>query len=176
MSRIAHFINLTNGIEAIKEYNLNMDKISFIRIQSTWCEQKLWDDILFTLSDDFLMKLALGYHCIIYDYSNKKTKPRAIKQGVEWIKYAIIRNWFDETYSLPMYLKSAQPYFKQQYKLLSKKTHKKLRYFKKFLLTDKITIETVSWKTVLDGKYDKYKEILKMILEEKDVRALCRIV
>ena len=39
------YINLTNGIEAIRKYNLS--EYRFIRIPSTYCEQKLWNDILY---------------------------------------------------------------------------------------------------------------------------------
>ena len=76
-----HFINLSNGIKAITDYNLS--DYRFIRLQSTTCEQKRWEEILLTISDDFLISLALGYHCIVYDYGANKNVPRDVWQGLK---------------------------------------------------------------------------------------------
>ena len=65
-----NYINLTNGIEAIPRLSGNY---KFIRIQSTICEQKLWDKLIQELDYDFLMNLALGNECIVYDFWSKKT-------------------------------------------------------------------------------------------------------
>lgn len=46
------YVNLTNGIEAISQ--LNLSDYSFIRIQSTICEQKLWDRLIQDLDYDSL--------------------------------------------------------------------------------------------------------------------------
>lgn len=84
-----HFINLTNGIQAIEDYKLS--DYSFIRIQSTACEQKRFEEIVVTLSDDFLMSCAMGRNCIVYDYGANKTIPRAIWQGLEWVKFVLYK-------------------------------------------------------------------------------------
>lgn len=60
------FINLTNGIEAIPE--LAISDISFIRIQSCHCERQKFELIIDNLDYNFLMYLALGYECIVYDF------------------------------------------------------------------------------------------------------------
>lgn len=52
-----NFINLSNGLLAIREYGLT--DYRFLRIQSSHCEGKHWADILWTLSDDFLMHAAM---------------------------------------------------------------------------------------------------------------------
>ena len=62
-----HFINLTNGIEAIPF----LDNYEFVRIPSTYCEAKAWDKLMLSLDSNFLMNLAVGNTCIIYDYSQK---------------------------------------------------------------------------------------------------------
>lgn len=77
------YVNLTNGIEAISQ--LNLSDYSFIRIQSTICEQKLWDRLIQDLDYDFLMNVALGNKCVVYDYGANKPIPRAIYQGLEFI-------------------------------------------------------------------------------------------
>ena len=86
------YINLTNGIEDIPFLS---SFYSFIRIQSTWCEQKEWDKILQDLDYGFLMDLAIGNKCIVIDRSKRGTS-RAIFQGLEFIKYALNKVWFNE--------------------------------------------------------------------------------
>lgn len=81
-----NYINLTNGIEVLPVLT---DEFKFIRIQSTACEQKLWDRIIQDLDYDFLLNAAIGNECVIYDYGAKKPIPRAIYQGVEFIKYVL---------------------------------------------------------------------------------------
>ena len=63
-----HYYNLTNGLQ-FKNFN---EPYSFIRIQSTACEQKRWDFIIQDLDNDFLYNLAIGNTCIVYDLSEKK--------------------------------------------------------------------------------------------------------
>ena len=75
---VHNYINLTNGVEAIS--TLQGD-YRFIRIQSTVCEQKLWDRLIQDLDYDFLMNLALGHKCIVYDFGARKPIPRAVYQG-----------------------------------------------------------------------------------------------
>ena len=89
---IKNYINLTNGIEAIPEYDLS--QYSFIRIQSTACEQHLWDRLLQELDYDFLINVALGNECVIYDYGTRKPVPRAVYQGVEFIKFVLNKLWY----------------------------------------------------------------------------------
>ena len=84
---IKNYINLTNGVEAIQEYSLQ--DYAFIRIQSTICEQHLWDRLFLDLDYDFLMNVALGNECRIYDYGTNKPIPRALYQGVALIKYVL---------------------------------------------------------------------------------------
>lgn len=90
---IKNYVNLTNGIEALQQYKLA--HYAFIRIQSTACEQHSWDKILQDLDYDFLMNVALGNECVIYDYGTRKPVPRAIYQGVEFIKYVLNRFWYN---------------------------------------------------------------------------------
>ena len=58
MSKTKYFINLTNGIEALPTVD---GDVSFIRIQSTACEQKRWDFLIQDLDNNFYTWLALGY-------------------------------------------------------------------------------------------------------------------
>jgi hypothetical protein len=55
MQNKKYFLNLTNGIEALRRYNISLKDINFIRIQSTHLENEAFDKILLTLDSNFLM-------------------------------------------------------------------------------------------------------------------------
>jgi len=122
-----HFINLTNGIQAIEDYGLV--NYRFIRLQSTACEQKRWEDIILSISDDLLMHVALGHHCIVYDYGANKGVPRAVWQGLEWLKYVLARHWHHKTYTPQGRASTCGSYFMVCYKGLSNRARARLTYF-----------------------------------------------
>lgn len=155
---IKHYLNLSNGIQAIKDYNLK--EYSFIRIQSTHCENKKWDLILRELDYDFLMSLAIGYNIRVYDYSAHKTVSRALYQGFEWIRYVLHRIWFNESIDVFVRNHNCRDYFGECFKSISKQSKKKIKYFKKFLNTRCIDFTTICTKTKNDGKYKKFYEML----------------
>jgi hypothetical protein len=56
-----HFINLANGVDIIPHLEVKSgESLSFLRVQSTHCEQKLWDELLLGLGPTFLTYLALA--------------------------------------------------------------------------------------------------------------------
>lgn len=156
---VKHYLNLTNGIESLPHLPAGVT-FSFVRIQSTACEQKRWDFILQDLDSDLLLNLAVGTRCIIHDYSNKKSVPRAIYQGVEWIRYALTAHWLGERYPVVVRNFNAAAYFDEVYRQLQKPTRQKLSYFRKFVLTDAIRLQSMPARTVNDGKYDFYRHLL----------------
>ena len=164
------FLNLTNGIEAIKQKpDVLQSELHFIRIQSTWCEQKRWKDIILDLDYTFLLACRVAPNVCVIDYSATKLCPRAIYQGLPWIQYCLNRYWYaikDE----PVFVKNVdcRKYFEEQYnKLLYEKTaelmFQKLKYFRKFTGTGKVLLLSVSDKTKHDGDYKFYDSILKNI-------------
>ena len=158
------YINLTNGLEILNYFPIA--GFDFIRIQSTACEQKRWNFILQDLDNGFLMDVAIGNECIIYDFGHNG-RSRAVWQGVEFIKYVLTNYWLQKDYDAVVRNGiCCSDYFQEVCSGLKDKTLKKLFYFKKFLLTDEIKIKTVSRKTDLDGKYGQYKEILEKNLSE----------
>ena len=128
--KIIHYINLTNGIQAISDYNLKDYRA--IRIPSSWCERKKFNEILFSLSDDLLLNLALGNKCIIYDYGANKLCPRAIWQGVEWIKFVLYKRWYYVDYELQGRLTTSKAYFEELHADLHNSTKRKVDYYQKF--------------------------------------------
>lgn len=161
---IKRYINLTNGIEAIEGIN---GSYNFIRIQSTMCEQKNWDRIIQELDYTFLMDLALGNECVVYDYGARKPIPRAMYQGLEFIKYTLNKRWLDKEY-VPNVSRSnrernyndCSKYFYECYKSLDNRTKKKLDYFMQFLNTDEIKLSYISQATIHDGDKEFYRRIL----------------
>lgn len=156
-----HFINLTNGIQAIEDYGLT--DVRFVRIQSTACEQKRWEDILMQLSDDFMLSAALGHQCVVYDYGANKDVPRAIWQGLEWIKYALWRHWCDRGPYQP--IGRAQPmerYFDEQYRQLGPRVKARLNYFKRYCPygEEALRISSVTGPTSRDGDTAYYVGVL----------------
>lgn len=157
------YVNLTNGIEALPVLN---GEVHFIRIQSTLCEQKLWSQMMLDLDYDFLMNVALGHECVIYDFGARKPVPRALYQGVEFIKYALYRRWLKQPY-MPRISRSVskvnyqncETYFNECYNSLSDKAKKKLDYFLPYAVGE-IHIETMSNSTLHDGDKSYYREIL----------------
>jgi hypothetical protein len=150
------FINLTNGIEAIERYGLT--DYRFIRIQSTACEQKRWDDIIMSLSDDFLMSLALGHECRVYDFGANKKIPRAIWQGLEFIKFTLYRRWYGVEYLPKGRAESSRLYFTEQFNALSRRSKKKLDYYKKFL-KGTLNVVAVTDATAMDGCVSYFQKV-----------------
>jgi len=153
-----YFLNLTNGIEALDIF----PEHSFIRIQSTACEQKRWGFLLNELDYNFLLNLALGNRCIVVDYSARKEIPRSIYQGVEWIKYALNVLWFNKEIIPLVKGNDCTIYFRQALKTLNNQTKKKIKYFRKFLHTQEIFLESFSGRTSKDGDYNYYRDLLRI--------------
>lgn len=162
-----NYINLTNGIEHIPKLEFEGESYRFIRIQSTICERKLWDRLIQDLDYDFLMNIALGNKCVIYDYGTRKPIPRAVYQGVEFLKYVLHKRWLNKEYLSDCnrsngdhhIRKDCNSYFESCYRNLEDRTKKKLDYFKPYVM-DKINIVTVTDATIHDGDKDFYKDIL----------------
>ena len=153
------FLNLTNGIESLKTYPIK--DAHFIRIQSTYCEQKRWGKILQDLDYDFLMYLAKGEDCVVHDYSAHKKISRALYQGIPWIRYAILRTWGLYIHSVFVKNYNVTEYFKKCYDKLTEEDLRKINYVKKFVVTKEVKIFEVSENTKLDGKSEEHIKIFK---------------
>ena len=155
-----YYINLTNGVEFLLS---NPDiEYGFIRIQSTACEQQRWEYILFEIDYDFLMNLAIGNDCVVVDYSAKKNTPRSVYQGLEWIKFVLDRIWFDGKYKPFVKNHNCEKYFTQQLRNIKEsKALNKIKYFKKFIMTDRLCLRVITEKTIHDGNYSFYFDVLR---------------
>lgn len=157
---IVKYLNLTNGLEYLDE----IDEYKLVRIQSTICEQKNWNKLIQDLDYNFLFDLAQGNTVEIYDTSSNKKISRALYQGVEFIRYVLLRRWFGaKPADLSPCVKGidVSKYFEQEYQKLDRSTKKKVDYVKKFVNSNGVYIRTYCKKSLHDGNYDYFKKLLK---------------
>ncbi len=161
-------MNLTAGLEFLLNpiycslYENNL--LSFLRCQSTYLEQKLFQKFLQEIDNNFLMHLAIGTQCIVLDCTSRKKKnntSRACWQGLAWLEYCLNRIWFKKETKVKY---GMEIYFNEQYKLLDKCTKNKLRYFRKFLKTDKLDLHHLCEPTDNDGKEEFYQMLVNKYL------------
>ena len=106
------------------------------------------------------MDVALGNTVYVIDYGADKNVPRALYQGLEFIKYTLSRRWLNTIIDANVRGNDCSKYFEECYRALDKRTLKKLDYFRKFLKAKFIDIVRVSASTDKDGNYEYYKNIL----------------
>lgn len=152
------YLNLTNGIEYLKDCRCD----GFVRIQSTALEQHRWDFILQELDYTFLLDLARGCEVEVIDYSAKKKQSRANYQGLPFIKFVLDLIWFDNLQESFVKDINVTNYFLSEYSRLSKRTFKKLKYFRDFLNDNikEVKLTGNFGQTNNDGNREYYKEIL----------------
>ena len=83
----SHYINLTNGILCAPA------NASYVRIPSTFCEQKQWGRVVYGAGPDMLSTLAMGYPVVVHDQSERQRLTRAQWQGLSWLRYACSMAW-----------------------------------------------------------------------------------
>lgn len=146
-----HYINLTNGIDAIREYGL-VD-YRFMRLLSTDCEQKNWPRVVASIPDDMLMHLALGSEVYVYDYGANKMIPRSVWQGLEFIKTLLHDRWGLEPHKPVGRAAPGLGYFKHVLAgIVIDET--RIRYYRQYLRTSRLRVVPVTGPTRADGDYD----------------------
>lgn len=170
------YINLTNGLE----YWPDIPDARIMYMKSTHYERHELESVLLNLSDDLLFNLAIGNRCVIYDCGMYSDIPRTVWEGIPWIRYALSRAWFDREIDSPVTRGSGGPrdrngkkrggvgrtkdlkiFFRNRYNKVDKRVLKRLEYFRKFLLTDAIRLESVSKNTTHDGDNAFYLRIVR---------------
>jgi len=149
-----YFYNLTNGIERAK---INKSP-HILRIQSSHIESKSWNYLFAQLSDELLFYLAIGEECCIIEGSPKPTRSALAHVGIPIILYVLNRIWFDER--IP-FLLIDKNYLERVFRSLSRSTRNKLKYYRKFLLTNEIKLRCFISSTQKDGQYQWFREKIK---------------
>lgn len=166
-----NWINLTNGIEDIE----NLDNFSFIRIQSTTLERKDYIKLFLDLDHNFLIHLALGFDCVVYDRGTRKKYSKTISRGIPIIRYVLNRYWYgiqEKCFFVNRNgkeLSNQTKYVEDIYNFLflfnsnseKEKVKTKLKYYKKFLNADEVYLKGESNSTNNDGNYPLYFNMLK---------------
>lgn len=154
-----YFINLTNGIEAIPALKSEGKDFAFIRIQSTVCEQKDWARLLMDLDNNFLMQLALGFDCIVFDFGARKKTARAVYQGLEFVRFACSVCWLGEAEEPLVRGNKCGPYFYKSYNELPDRVLNKLKFYRTYF-RGKISLRGVSEATTHDNDKAFYQDII----------------
>lgn len=160
MNKTKHFINLTNGIEALEKYQFPAEDVNFIRIQSCYVENHLYNDMLVEIDQNFLMFVALGYECNIYDFGAKCEVSKATYMGAAWIKYVLERRWLGLQPKLIVKTKDITNYVDELYCKVPVRIRTRIDYFKKFLNTTELKINIITSATLNDNNIEYYKETL----------------
>jgi hypothetical protein len=153
LAKIRHFVNLTNGIQAIKAFGLT--EYDFVRIKSTDVQYGRWAKIIRDLDCNFLMWAARGYECWIYDASKKKSEPDALAWGAPWIRYVLNRYWLGLRW-----LEDGEGSWDERYNALRKEDLVKLDYIKQFMIAERVIIRTCITRAYADDEFDHYNDIL----------------
>lgn len=172
------FINLTNGLEHLKNYQDRLKELSFVYIASTTIEQRAWCKLIGDLDHNLLLNLAIGNNCLVVDCGTNRVFSKTIYLGIPLIKYILTRYWLgiDDPNLCYRYNRNGTKgsneyrYFSQIYEqlFLYNNTKEKefvktklKKYKNKFLLTNTIKLHGTSYSTTNDGRYDYFKDILK---------------
>ncbi|KAK9821651.1 hypothetical protein WJX74_004456 [Apatococcus lobatus] len=134
-----HFVNLTNGAEALPLLSSMGLAYSFCRIQSTALEQKRFEALLSELDSNLLLNLALGKCCLVYDLGSRNRvqgAPKAIWYGLEFIRFVLEMLWF--RHSEDAYLRGVKSTtsFYTYINDLSSPLTRRLKYYKRFMDPD----------------------------------------
>ncbi|CAG9465532.1 unnamed protein product [Pedinophyceae sp. YPF-701] len=134
-----HALNLTNGLEAapiLSELGL---PYSFTRLQSTACEQQLFNQILLDVGPDLMMRLALGETVCVWDFGSRNRKrgiPRALWYGLEWTRWCLEREWLGRKGDGILRGYNVTREFVDHANSLEKGVKRRVRYFKQFCPAD----------------------------------------
>lgn len=154
------FLNLTNGLEAIERYGLNITGLDFIRIQSSHCEAGDYEAILREIDHNFLMNLAIGNACVVYDFGAGTDIPKAVHLGLTWIEFVLNKRWFGKEIDVYSRGNKLNSMFREKYHKLPKKLFKKVDYYKTFINKDRIYLSAVCESTDKDNDKEYYRSIL----------------
>jgi hypothetical protein len=137
MSDTVEFVNLSRGLSC------SVEQPRYMRIQSTWCEQKRWADVLWTLPADAYYHLAQGYRCIVHDQSEKPRQTRAQWQGLSLVRFVCGVAWYEtapaEHSRSGMHI---SPYWAEQYNGLPERLLTYVARFKEWAVGGPVRLES----------------------------------
>lgn len=163
MSTPLDFVNLTNGFDC--PHFPSLTAYGFTRIQSTHCEQKRWDLVIYGAGPQLLSLLALGAETHIHDQSEKERETRACWQGLPLIRRACEMTWRLPITPLPPRHRGGialDRYLTEQVRLLPDSVLAFVRYYRRFNPTGvKLYSCYNSVKTTADANDDPYLSVVR---------------
>ena len=160
------WLNLTNGLELAPHLVTNHIPFDFCRFRSCDFERANWGAAIDSMSDDMLMRLAMGQRQIIIDFGANRPCSRAMRQGIPIAVRMLSNAWgLDMDEHMWMFDRKGKAMqcdddFTRNAMRLDKKQRRRLEYFGKYLNTDSIRISMLCSSTVHDGDYNYYTEIV----------------
>lgn len=162
MDTTKRFVNLTSGFEWLG-HGLVPD--GYVRIQSTWLEQKRFWPVIHDLDYAFLLAIAMGHDVMVYDTSAHKQESRAIYQGLPWIDYVLNRVWLDNADRVPWVRgHNVQDYFDTMFWIndpARDMAMRKLKYIARITGPTRVSIKGMCARSDHDGQYEWYSNKLK---------------
>lgn len=157
-SNIHHYINLTNGLEAVPRLQkvIGSSNINICRLQSSHCEASRPDLLIPAIDASMLFWLAKGHTVLVYDFGSRNKKrgaPRALWYGLEFLKYVLGYVWYDER-DAKCFVRGTNAKNDFQsiiQKYVDRATMKKIKYYRQYCPT---TTSTSKEKIKLYGVYD----------------------
>lgn len=155
-------VNLSNGLawaEALERPD------AFVRIQSTWCEQKLWSDVLDTLDSTVLYWLARGERVVVHDATVRSGRPsRAVWQGLAVVRANCRAAWeLDPAQEFSYSGCDMSGYMEEVWRELSPRTRRRLAYFGKFKAADVVDVlltgRSMLGVSGVDGELERQREL-----------------
>jgi len=138
---VIDYYNLSNGLNC--PHTRLIFPRRFCRIQSTSCEQKRWDAVIYGAGPDMLMTLALGHPVTVHDRSEKPRETRAMWQGLAFVKRACETIWgLDLSPIEGRGGKSMEQYFDEQIFQLPDPVWNFVRFYGKYAQLDHIRVKS----------------------------------
>jgi len=131
------YLNLTAGLSVKEKY----PDARIVYIRSSHLESHAFNNLFYTLSDDLLYHLACGERCRIIDCTSNRCS-KVIKTGIPLIKFVLAKYWFNRE-ERPR--KFSWEFLVRVISSLDKKTTAKLKGYKRFLNTDEVKLEGISY-------------------------------
>lgn len=144
-TRIHHYINLTNGLEAVPRLQKITSNINICRLQSSHCEASRPDLLLQSIDASMLFWLAQGHTVLVYDFGSRNKKrgaPRALWYGLEFLKCALGYIWYPNqrgtgTSSFVRGYNAQRDFEALISKYVDRPTMKKLKYYRQYIEEDR---------------------------------------
>lgn len=173
--RRKHYVNLTNGIEALANLPPG-EPWSFIRLQSTTVERKDWLKLFGSdLDHDFYMHLALGYCCVLHDRGTRRKNSKTVYYAVPLVRYVLDRRWYGLVPEVALFGRAGNlngaRFFDEVYRSIfdhrgpeTSRVKTRIDYYRRYTVGPRVLLEGRSEATTHDGDTAYYVDLVRSSL------------